>query len=119
MQVLLRLLALRPANDRLHAAGSHWALSDAAISDNTFVETHDPNPGSPHPVLARTLRNVIPHCLNHDDLARMARNENKPYLVHVQAGKRIYQLLCQSGSKHQPADAPQSLRLQHPGRIKA
>ena len=85
----------RLTDHRLHAAGSHWALSDAAISDNIFVETQDPNPGSPHPVMARTLRNVIPQCLNHDYLARMAGNESRPYLVHVEAGKRIYQLYAE------------------------
>jgi hypothetical protein len=35
------------------AAGSHWALSNAAISDHTFIETHDPNEA--HKAMGATL----------------------------------------------------------------
>ncbi|MGH6855370.1 MAG: hypothetical protein ACREDN_08120, partial [Aestuariivirga sp.] len=39
---LIQLCRDRPAGQRFRAAGSHWALSRAAISDHTFIETHDP-----------------------------------------------------------------------------
>lgn len=51
-----------PARKNLKAAGSHWALSTAAISDHTFIETHDPRGN--HQVMGRTLPEVVPGCLN-------------------------------------------------------
>ena len=88
---LIELCRDRPSDERLRAAGSHWALSEAAVSDHTFVETHDPRGG--HPAMGRTLTNVVPRCLNRDYLQRMVNlgNETKWSLVHIEAGKRIYQ----------------------------
>lgn len=44
--------------------------------------------------MGKTLTNVIPNCLNRDYVEHMVRNgaDQKWYLVHVEAGKRIYQL---------------------------
>jgi hypothetical protein len=40
----LRAVCANPNGDqRLKAAGSHYALSPAAISPDVFIETHDPN----------------------------------------------------------------------------
>jgi hypothetical protein len=100
----------RPAGERLHATGSHWALSEAAVSDHTFVETHDPNNG--HPAMGRTLHEVVPNCLSDSFLDQMAKKHPPPfekakppatdifddtanYLVHVETGKRIYQLYAE------------------------
>jgi hypothetical protein len=41
LEDVIDLCANRPGAG-MTAAGSHWALSDAAIADNTFIETHDP-----------------------------------------------------------------------------
>lgn len=82
-------------DQRFRAVGSHWALSPAAISDHTFIETHDPR--NVHQAMGKTLTNVIPKCLNLDYLEHMVRTEKgqKSYLVHVEAGKRIYQLYAE------------------------
>jgi hypothetical protein len=97
-KTLLELIEIcrekRAAGVRLHAAGSHWALSDAAISDHTFIETHDPN--DEHQALGRTLYDVLPDCMNHKLLASMALNQSPGFtLVHVEAGKRVYQLYAE------------------------
>src|SRR5260370_9055435 len=48
LEDVIELCAGRAPNDRLMAAGSHWALSQAAITDRTFVEPHAPtNPVQP------------------------------------------------------------------------
>ena len=62
LEELIEICAKRPPNEFLKAAGSHWALSDAAISDTTFIETHDPN--NKHSAMGRTLYEVVPDCLN-------------------------------------------------------
>ena len=38
----IQICAESGTGEGLHAAGSHWALSEAAVSDHTFVETHTP-----------------------------------------------------------------------------
>lgn len=86
------------------AAGSHWALSRAAISDSTFVETHDPN--NIEPAMGRTLREVLPGCISSDYLEALANLHPLPYgsqvsenegvyPVHVESGKRVYQLCAE------------------------
>lgn len=86
----------------LMAAGSHWALSDAAISDGAFVETHDPN--NVLVAMGRTLYEVVPGCLTPEFMASLANVNPLPfdstsgvdnesfYLVHFETGKRVYQL---------------------------
>ena len=53
---LIELCRDHPRDQRLRAAGSHWSLSEAAVSDHTFIETHDPSSGPPS--MSRTLHNV-------------------------------------------------------------
>jgi len=96
----------------LRAAGSHWALSAASVTQRYVVETADPNTvteGDPdvkgQPWLNSTLYEVIPTCL--DRLARrffigqdvatpfdpkVAPDHAKFYLYHVEAGTRIWEL---------------------------
>lgn len=99
LEALIDLCRNHPSAERLHGAGSHWALSTAALSDHTFVETSDPtNVALP---LGRTLHEVIPRCLNPQLLNILAdRNiptfednegSESPYFVHIETGKRIYQ----------------------------
>jgi hypothetical protein len=96
LEELIELRRYRPAAQRFKAAGSHWALSEAAISDHTFIETHDPR--NVHRAMGKTLTNVIPRCLNRDYVEHMVESERqtqKSYLVHIEAGKRIYQLYAE------------------------
>jgi hypothetical protein len=95
LQQLIELCRDQPVEQRLKAAGSHWGLSDAAVSDHTFIETHEPR--ELHTALGKTLNNVIPQCLNRDYVRRMVDmgTDGKWSLVHVEAGKRIYQLYAE------------------------
>jgi len=95
---LIELCKTRPPDERFKAAGSHWALSEAAISDHTFIETHDPR--NAHQAMGKTLDNVIPRCLTKEYLQHMvdkgAEGDSdglnlRWYLVHIESGKRIYQ----------------------------
>lgn len=91
---LIDICRTRDPNNHLKAAGSHWALSDAAISDHTFIETHDPN--NEHTAMGRTLHEVIPACMHQDILEHMGFDQSpRGSLVHVEAGKRIYQLYAE------------------------
>ncbi|MBC7988645.1 MAG: hypothetical protein H7Y19_03555 [Luteimonas sp.] len=93
LEELIALCRDREPTVRLRAAGSHWALSEAAISDHVFVETHDPR--NQVAAMDRTLGDVIPSRLHPELLERM-KDPDFPALhgtvVHVEAGKRIYQL---------------------------
>src|SRR5262249_32792456 len=83
---------------------SHWALSRAAVADTTFVETHDPN--DIFPAMGRTLREVVPGCLNDEALNELGQRSSAfdpasqtpnptPYYVHIETGKRVYQLYAE------------------------
>lgn len=78
--------------NKTRAVGSHWALSDAAISDYGYIETHAPDNG--YQAMGRTLFEVVPRCLNRDLLNYLGDQWEIPpaYFVHVESGKRIYQL---------------------------
>jgi hypothetical protein len=106
LEDLIEICSTHHPGERLHAAGSHWALSGAVISDETFVETHDPADGS-HTALGRTLYDVVPKCLS-TGFYNALRFESVPpfddktfaegsglYPVHVESGKRIYQLYAE------------------------
>jgi hypothetical protein len=41
LEHLIEIRATRNPTERATAAGSHWALSNVAIADSVFVETHD------------------------------------------------------------------------------
>jgi len=101
LEHLINICVNRKPDERFKAAGSHWALSEAAISDKTFIETNDPN--NTFTAMDRTLYDVVPRCLSHEYLDYLGNiipepfdeNHSTPegeYLVHVEAGKRIYQL---------------------------
>ena len=57
LEELIEICSKHKPSERIHAAGSHWALSGAAISDSVFVETHDPN--NVHQAMGRTLYDVV------------------------------------------------------------
>jgi hypothetical protein len=92
---LIEICSTRAPSNRLHAAGGHWGLSEAAFSDHTFIETHDP--GGARPVMGATLTNVVPACMSQSYLDWLDAWTKQPEarlfnLIHVEAGKRIYQL---------------------------
>jgi hypothetical protein len=95
LEDLITICAEHPPSDRLHSAGSHWALSEAAISNHSFIETHDWN--GIFPAMGRTLFEVVPGCLSDAFLTdlnlRTSGTQQAPsYFVHFESGKRIYQL---------------------------
>ena len=97
---LITICSQRPPTQRLHAAGSHWALSYAAVSDYTFIETHDWN--NIVPAMGRTLYDVVPGCMSTAFLNQLNLLTTDPalatvpvYYVHFEAGKRIYQLYAE------------------------
>ncbi|MEP7143661.1 MAG: hypothetical protein ABI707_12355 [Ferruginibacter sp.] len=102
LEEVIEICSNRPPNEFLKAAGSHWALSDAAISDNSFVETHDPN--NVLTPMGRTLYEVVPGCLNKNFVTFLGHQHPKQfgapdaeenegiYLAHFETGKRVYQL---------------------------
>lgn len=106
-------LCTSPGKAGLRAAGSHWALSETAVSDGSFVETHDPN--DRFSAMGRTLYDVIPTCMTEDYLDGLATVDAEPYdgeiheqraeyLVHFESGKRIYQLYAEldQGDENNP-----------------
>jgi hypothetical protein len=102
LEDLIAICSSRPAGQDLHAAGSHWALSTAAVSDHTFIETHDWN--NLIPAMGRTLFDVVPGCMSAQFLSELNASIKSPfapitiaptYYVHFEAGKRIYQLYAE------------------------
>ncbi|MEJ7690657.1 MAG: hypothetical protein WKF76_13480 [Nocardioidaceae bacterium] len=102
-------LCKRSDGTKYKAAGSHWALSTAAMSDHTYIETHDPD--DLHEAMDRTLYDVVPRGLsgpfvdhlvsrlqpefgNEAAWSPLFRDESSCF-VHVEAGKRIYQLYAE------------------------
>ena len=110
LEELIKICSTRPPSEKIHAAGSHWALSDAAISDSIFVETHDPN--NMHMAMGRTLYQVVPGCLNPKFIEALAARTIPPfnsmnvssdadeglYPIHIETGKRVYQLYSELDS---------------------
>ncbi len=121
LEELIQICAGRSPSERIHAAGSHWALSEAAMSDSVFVETHDPN--NLHQAMGRTIYDVVPPCLNPKFVDALARvvvppfdanihniGENQGlYPIHVETGKRVYQLYAELDHGD---DDPRSLATQ-------
>ena len=105
LEELIQICTSGKPSERIRAAGSHWALSEAAISDNVFVETHDPN--NVHQAMGKTLYNVVPPCLSPAFVDVLASQVVPPfnmpnvgenqgfYPIHIETGKRVYQLYAE------------------------
>ncbi len=97
----IELCRTRGPHERLRAAGSHWALSEAAIADTVFIETHDPS--DTHAAMDRTLYEVIPRCVTEAFKDALSQHHPVPfsgttavpkehvYPIHFETGKRVYQ----------------------------
>lgn len=71
---------------RVHAAGSHWSMSDVAVSPDWFVETR---------ALNRTLVDVVPAALSdarREELLAQSADGSAFTYVHVEAGIRVSDL---------------------------
>ena len=94
LQEIIDICKRKPDRGRLHALGSHWALSEAARSDSVFIETHDPDDANP--ALGRTLPDVIPDRMDASRLEFMAQQQHPAATyVHIESGKRICQLYAE------------------------
>lgn len=97
---------------RLRAVGSHWALSEAAVSDHTFIETHDRL--ERFTAMGATLDDILPDCLSDAFVQHLVRfgndNPRRFYPVHVEAGKRIYQLYSELDQSTEGSPLEQRLR---------
>jgi len=128
LQDLIQICSTRVPGTHLRAAGSHWALSPAAVSDDVFIETHDP--GGDFAAMGRILRNVVPGCLSASFLKAMAGrhparflnderlDDQTNYLVHIETGKRIYQLYAEldQGEESNPDSLASVLERDHGNR---
>lgn len=120
LEELIEFCKNRQSFEKFHAAGSHWALSEAAMSDSVFVESHDPN--DVHRALGKTLRDVvsIPGCLSQQFIDALAAQTIPPfdsstvaenaglYPIHIETGKRVFQLYAELDFGE---DDPQSLAV--------
>src|SRR6266404_8028958 len=77
LEELIAICSTRAAIERFHAAGSHWALSEAAIADTTFIETHDPD--NLHQAMGKTLYDVVPNCMSNAFVDQLAKRKVKPF----------------------------------------
>jgi hypothetical protein len=124
LEDLIQICATRPPGQRARAAGSHWALSKAAIADSIFIETHDPN--NLFQAMDKTLFDVVPGCLADHFIGMLASltptfdptsfQENEgSYLVHFETGKRIFQLYSEldQGDDNNPQSLAALMRDAH------
>jgi hypothetical protein len=93
------------SDPQVRAAGSHWALSEAAMTHGVQIETHDPDGDPRHASggLNKVLHDVIPGCISDAGREFLRAQEmptfsdsaplhTKVYFVHVEAGMRIWEL---------------------------
>ena len=106
----------------VRVSGSHWALSDAAVTHGVIVETNRPPEAAAgevaRPPMNRTLRDVLPRAMSWE--ARrffveqkevkfdpgVIQNQDSFYLYHVEAGTRVWELYCRLDAGD---DGPDSL----------
>lgn len=118
LEDLIKICQTRAPAERIRAAGSHWALSEAAISDNVFVETHDP--ANLQQAMGKTLYDIVPPCLSQPFVDQLVNIRVAPfdkshvnvneglYPIHIETGKRIYQLYAELDAGD---DDPRSLAV--------
>jgi hypothetical protein len=99
----------RPVKSEEHICGSHWAMSEAAVTPGQMIETatpvHEDHNDQTAPRLNHVLYDVIPGCMTQDALQEFIRQDvkafdpkkvppdtDKFYLFHVEAGMRIYEV---------------------------
>ena len=105
-ECIIQLCADRAANVRFKAAGSHWALSEATVSDDQSIETNWPGTDNVprHTGLDFDLQHLIsdhfrqvlldnppktPDILKHDPSLR--EGPGGAFYVHIKSGTRVYE----------------------------
>jgi hypothetical protein len=105
----------------VRACGSHWGISECAVTKGTMIETatpvheHDGNQDAGR--LNHPLRNIIPDCLT-EEAWRFFMTQSVPpfnpyaspshaelYLFHVEAGMRIHELYWLMDSDREIGDS--------------
>lgn len=104
---LIQLCASRPSGKKLKAVGSHWALSEAALSDNEFIETNWPgnedvprHSGFDDVDFGQIISQSLFELLVSNPPIPAEQSTSDPclnfglfgsFLVHVKSGTRIYE----------------------------
>jgi hypothetical protein len=104
---LIQICASRTSSLKLKASGSHWGLSEAALSDDEAIETNWPGPevAPRHSGLDVDLEELFSESLFKFLIANppgkaeeiisdpcLPESEIGPFYVHVKSGTRIYQV---------------------------
>lgn len=104
---LIQICASRTSSRKLKASGSHWGLSEAALSDDEAIETNWPGPevAPRHSGLDVDLDELFSESLFEFLIANppgkaeelisdpcLQESEIGPFYVHVKSGTRIYQV---------------------------
>jgi hypothetical protein len=127
LEDLIEICSTRPPGQGCTAAGSHWSLSTGAVADTAFIETHDPR--NVFQAMAKTLVDVVPGCLT-DQMVDYLASQQQPvfdaqsvpepdnpgeYYVHIETGKRVYQLYSEldAGDDQNPRSLAVVLRDEH------
>lgn len=91
-------------------------MSEAAISDHTFVETTNLFPDPQTAALNKTIYDVLPSCMTEACLQQIALAETASTLVHIEAGKKIFQLYAELDSvdPDRPGELTERIRKYNP-----
>lgn len=97
-----------PVKNETKVCGSHWAMSEAAVTDGQMIETatpvHEDDDNQAAPRLNHVLYEVIPACMTQEAKDVFVKpkthafdptvipDKQEYYLFHVEAGMRIYEL---------------------------
>lgn len=113
---LINICASRPPDTKFKASGSHWGLSEAALSDDEAIETNWPGPDAVprHSGFDLDLDNLYSDPLFHYLVSNPAeraealtfdpclqQGASGPFFVHLKSGTRVYEaysLLDQVGA---------------------
>lgn len=114
---LINIFTSRPPNTKFKASGSHWGLSEAAISDDEAIETNWPGPEAVprHSGFDLDLDNFYSDSLFHYLVSHppkraetlkvdpcLQQSVSGNFFVHLKSGTRIYEaysLLDQEGAQ--------------------
>ena len=103
---LINICKARPAATRFKGSGSHWGLSEAALSDHDAIETNWPGPepvprhSGPEFDLAELHSDQLFHFLMSNPPGKaetltndpcLQRPAAGPFYVHIKSGTRVYE----------------------------
>ena len=103
---LIHICATRPPNTNFKASGSHWGLSEAALSDDEAIETNWPGPEAVprHSGFDLDLEALYSDSLFHHLVSNppgkaetltsdpcLQQRVSGPFFVHLKSGTRVYE----------------------------